>query len=52
MNVLSMDEKVRIIAAMIEGNSIRSAERMTGMHRDTIMRLVVRVGENCERLPR
>jgi IS1 family transposase len=50
MNALSMEQKVRILSAMIEGNSIRSTERMTGAHRDTIMRLVVRVGENCERL--
>jgi IS1 family transposase len=30
-----------------EGNSIRSIERITGIHRDTIMRLGVRVGEAC-----
>lgn len=32
---------------LAEGNSIRSIERMTGVHRDTIMRLGVRVGEAC-----
>jgi IS1 family transposase len=50
MNVLSVEEKVNVLAAMVEGNSIRSTERMTGVHRDTIMRLVVSVGRNCERL--
>ena len=35
------------IGALAEGNSIRSVERMTGIHRDTIMRLGVSVGENC-----
>src|SRR5262249_2765293 len=30
-----------------EGNSIRSAERLTGTHRDTIMRLLVSVGARC-----
>jgi IS1 family transposase len=30
--------------------SIRSTERLTGVHRDTIMRLGVRVGEGCARL--
>ncbi len=50
MNVLSAEKKVGVIAAMVEGNSIRSVERMTGVHRDTIMRLVVRVGRNCEAL--
>ena len=28
-------------------NSIRSIERLSGIHRDTIMRLGVRVGEAC-----
>jgi IS1 family transposase len=42
-----MDKRITILAAMIEGNSIRSTERMTGVHRDTIMRLVTRTGEQC-----
>jgi IS1 family transposase len=50
MYELKTENKVAVIAAMVEGNSIRSVERMTGVHRDTIMRLVVRVGQNCERL--
>ena len=29
------------------GNSIRSIERMTGVHRDTIMRPLVRTGQYC-----
>lgn len=36
------------IHALCEGSSIRSIERMTGIHRDTIMRLGVRVGEACQ----
>ena len=32
---------------LVEGNSIRSTERVTSVHRDTIMRLVNRVGEHC-----
>jgi IS1 family transposase len=38
------------VAALVEGTSIRSVERMTGIHRDTIMRLMVRTGQNCEAL--
>ena len=38
------------ISALVEGSSIRSVERMTGIHRDTIMRLGVRVGEACLKL--
>jgi hypothetical protein len=36
--------------ALVEGNSIRSTERMTNTHRDTIMRLMVEVGTGCEKL--
>jgi IS1 family transposase len=47
-NVLPKDKQDTIIGALAEGNSIRSIERMTGIHRDTIMRLGVRVGEACK----
>jgi transposase-like protein len=50
MNVLTQDKQTAIIGAIVEGNSIRSIERMTGVHRDTIMRLVVRTGEDCAKL--
>lgn len=50
MNTLNSDERSRVIAALVEGNSIRSVERMTSIHRDTIMRLAVRVGDGCDRL--
>jgi len=33
---------------LLEGTSIRSTERLTGVHRDTIMHLMVQAGENCE----
>ena len=39
-----------VISALVEGNSIRSVERMTGIHRDTIMRLMVRIGDACDKL--
>lgn len=48
MNVLNSDKQEMAISALVEGNSIRSVERMTGIHRDTIMRLMVRTGKNCE----
>jgi IS1 family transposase len=49
-NVLSTDKQAGIIGALCEGSSIRSIERMTGVHRDTIMRLGVRVGRGCMEL--
>lgn len=50
MNTLSKERKIQILSALIEGNSIRSIERMTDTHRDTIMRLMVRVGKGCQKL--
>ena len=49
-NILQMGKKISVISALAEGNSIRSVERMTGIHRDTIMRLGVKVGEGCTAL--
>src|SRR4029077_11858871 len=46
-NVLSMEKQVAVISGLAEGSSIRSIERITGVHRDTIMRLGVRVGQGC-----
>jgi IS1 family transposase len=34
---------------LVEGSSIRSVARLTGVHRDTIGRLAVRFGEGCQR---
>ncbi len=50
MNILPFEHQVAAIAALTEGCSIRATERLTDTHRDTIMRLGVRVGEGCARL--
>jgi transposase-like protein len=49
-NTLSIEKQTMAIHALAEGNSIRSIERMTGIHRDTIMRLGVKVGQSCATL--
>lgn len=49
-NVLNTDKKIAVIGALAEGSSIRSIERITGVHRDTIMRLGVKVGKGCTAL--
>ena len=46
-NNLPTEKKVLAISMLAEGSSIRAIERVTGVHRDTIMRLGVRVGEAC-----
>jgi IS1 family transposase len=50
MNVLSKEKQTVIVGALAEGNSIRAIERMSGVHRDTIMRLGVRIGNGCQRI--
>ncbi len=50
MNRLSLARRAQVINCLVEGNSIRSTERMTDTHRDTVMRLLVEVGEGCARL--
>ncbi len=46
-NILSRDKQIICIGALAEGSSIRSIERLTGIHGDTIGRLGVRVGKAC-----
>lgn len=50
MNRLSLARRTQIINCLVEGNSIRSTERMTDTHRDTVMRLGVEVGMGCAKL--
>src|SRR4030043_1830476 len=50
MNLLRREKQEVAIAALVEGASIRSVERMTGVHRDSLMRLMVRIGQGCANL--
>ena len=47
MNKLSMDKKVAVITALVEGCSVRSTSRMTGVAKGTILRLLADVGQAC-----
>jgi transposase-like protein len=49
-NALPTDKQIAIIGSLREGSSIRAIERMTGVHRDTIMRLGVKIGQGCASL--
>lgn len=50
MNILSRDQQIQIVGCLTEGMSIRATERLTGVHRDTIMRLGAKVGRGCAEL--
>jgi IS1 family transposase len=45
-----MDKAEMVLKLLLEGMSVRSAERITGVHRDTILRLLALAGERCQRL--
>jgi IS1 family transposase len=49
-NNLTTEKKVQAISMLAEDSSIRAIERIIGVHRDTIMRLGVRVGEACAKI--
>lgn len=47
MNKPSTEKQARVIASLVEGNSIRSTVRMTGVAKGTVTRLLVDVGNAC-----
>ena len=47
MNVLSEDKQIAVIASLCEGVSIRATARLHDMHKNTVTRLGVKVGEGC-----
>lgn len=40
----------KVLQLLLEGCSVRSVERISGLHRDTILKLLVTAGEKCEKL--
>lgn len=47
---VDVDTAVKALQCLLEGCSIRSTERLTGLNRNTLMSLLVLAGERCERL--
>jgi IS1 family transposase len=47
MNRLTKEQQTRVVAALVEGNSIRSTSRMTGVARNTITSLLLDLAEAC-----
>ncbi len=52
LDEMTIPEEKAILALrlLVEGTSIRTVERITELHRDTIIRALVRAGEKCEKL--
>ena len=47
---LPLERAENVLQLLLEGMSVRSVERVTGVHRDTILRLLIFAGERCQRL--
>lgn len=47
MNTISNERKAAVLSALVEGCSIRSTMRMTGVAKGTILRLLAQAGEAC-----
>ena len=50
MAALSFEQKLLVISALVQGNSISATVKMTRIAKTTIMRLLQRVGAACDRL--
>jgi len=48
MNRLTKDERVRVISALVEGNSIQATVRITGIARNSVAKLLCDIGKVCE----
>ncbi len=47
MNRLSRRQQAKVIAALVEGNSVRATCRMTGVAKGTVLRLLQEIGLAC-----
>jgi hypothetical protein len=47
-NVLPREKQIEVLHHLVEGNTLRSTARLTGIHRTTIMKLMVRFGQRCK----
>lgn len=48
MNQLPTNKRAAVIASLVEGNSIRATVRMTGVAKNTVVKLLAEIGRACE----
>jgi len=47
MNKLKKDKQIQVISALVEGNSVRATCRMTGVAKNTVIKLLADLGKAC-----
>lgn len=47
---LPFEARVAVVSHLVEGNSIRATERLTGVTKKTILRMLVDIGTGCDRV--
>jgi IS1 family transposase len=47
-NVLPREKQIEVLYHLVEGNTLRSTARLSGVHRTTIMNLMVSFGQRCK----
>ncbi|HLN33548.1 MAG TPA: hypothetical protein VK395_37820, partial [Gemmataceae bacterium] len=49
---MEQDKTILVLRLLLEGNGVRATERLTGVEKKTILRLVRSVGEQCDKFMR
>ena len=47
-NILPREKQIEVLHHLVEGNTLRSTSRLSGVHRTTIMKLMVSFGQKCK----
>jgi IS1 family transposase len=50
MNVLPIEKQAQILNSLVEGCSVRSTARLVGVEHKTVLRVLLRAGERCQRI--
>jgi hypothetical protein len=50
MHVLSLEKRADVVSHLTDCGSVRATSRQTGVHKTTILSLILKLGEGCQRL--
>ena len=50
MHVLPLAKRAQVVSHLTDCGSVRATSRQTGVHKTTILSLILKLGEGCQRL--